>query len=296
MDINHQKTFFGHPRGLSTLFFTEMWERFSYYGMRAILLYYMYYNVSQGGLGFDKATAASIMAIYGSLVYLSSVLGGFISDRILGSRKTVLYGGILIMIGHIALATPFGKAALFASIALIILGTGLLKPNVSDMVGSLYSERDHRRDAGFSIFVFGINLGAFIAPALVGYLGQQINFHLGFSLAAVGMFFGLVQYVRDGNKYLSQDSLNPTDPLTTSEKITLNRQLGLAALLTLLILALLQFSHLLTINSIINIFTIIAIVIPVYYFVKIVTSDKITSTERSRVWAYIPLFIASILF
>lgn len=296
MDINHQKTFFGHPRGLSTLFFTEMWERFSYYGMRAILLYYMYYNVSQGGLGFDKATAASIMAIYGSLVYLSSVLGGFISDRILGSRKTVLYGGILIMIGHIALATPFGKAALFASIALIILGTGLLKPNGSDMVGSLYSERDHRRDAGFSIFVFGINLGAFIAPALVGYLGQQINFHLGFSLAAVGMFFGLVQYVRDGNKYLSQDSLNPTDPLTTSEKITLNRQLGLAALLTLLILALLQFSHLLTINSIINIFTIIAIVIPVYYFVKIVTSDKITSTERSRVWAYIPLFIASILF
>lgn len=122
MNQTDTKTFFGHPRGLSTIFFTEMWERFSYYGMRAILLYYMYYSVADGGLGFDKATAASIMAIYGSLVYLSSVLGGYISDRILGSRKTVLYGGILIMLGHIALATPFGKTALFFSIALIILG------------------------------------------------------------------------------------------------------------------------------------------------------------------------------
>lgn len=273
-----------------------MWERFSYYGMRAILLYYMYYSVSQGGLGFDKVTAASIMAIYGSLVYLSSIIGGYISDRILGSRKSVLYGGILIMLGHIALATPFGKTALFASIALIILGTGFLKPNVSDMVGGLYGEKDLRRDAGFSIFVFGINLGAFIAPAIVGYLGQEINFHLGFSLAAIGMFFGLVQYVRDGKKYLSEDSLHPTDPLSDAEKQNLKKKSLIAAILVVLLVIILKLLNLLTINSIINIFTFIAIVIPIYYFFKILSSQKISKTERSRVWAYIPLFIASILF
>lgn len=296
MNSNDTKSFFGHPRGLSTLFFTEMWERFSYYGMRAILLYYMYYSVSQGGLGFDKVTAASIMAIYGSLVYLSSIIGGYISDRILGSRKSVLYGGILIMLGHIALATPFGKTALFVSIALIILGTGFLKPNVSDMVGGLYGEKDLRRDAGFSIFVFGINLGAFIAPAIVGYLGQEINFHLGFSLAAIGMFFGLVQYVRDGKKYLSEDSLHPTDPLSDAEKQDLKKKSLIAAILVVLLVIILKLLNLLTINSIINIFTFIAIVIPIYYFFKILSSQKISKTERSRVWAYIPLFIASILF
>lgn len=296
MNTNDSKSFFGHPRGLSTLFFTEMWERFSYYGMRAILLYYMYYSVSKGGLGFDKVTAASIMAIYGSLVYLSSIIGGYVSDRILGSRKSVLYGGILIMVGHIALATPFGKTALFVSIALIILGTGFLKPNVSEMVGSLYGEKDLRRDAGFSIFVFGINLGAFIAPALVGYLGQEINFHLGFSLAAVGMFFGLMQYIRDGKKYLSEESMHPTDPLSASEMQDLKKKSALVAVGVVLLVIALKLVNLLTINSIINIFTFIAIVVPIYYFFKILSSNKINATERSRVLAYIPLFIASILF
>lgn len=290
------KTFFGHPRGLSTLFFTEMWERFSYYGMRAILLYYMYYSVADGGLGFDKATAASIMAIYGSLVYLSSVLGGYISDRILGSRKTVLYGGILIMIGHIVLATPFGKTALFISIALIILGTGLLKPNVSDMVGGLYADGDLRRDAGFSIFVFGINLGAFVAPAVVGYLGQEVNFHLGFSLAAFGMMIGLIQYVRDGKKYLSPESFAPTDPLNHTEKKSLTKNVGLTLAGLVLLVLVLQLTGLLSIDLIINIFTIIAIVIPLYYFVVILKSSKTSKEERSHVIAYIPLFIAAMLF
>jgi len=226
--MEKQKTFFGHPMGLSTLFFTEMWERFSYYGMRAILLYYMYYSVQDGGLGMDKTTAASVMAIYGSLVFLSSVIGGFVSDRILGSRKTVFYGGILIMLGHIALATPFGQVALYLSIALIIFGTGFLKPNISDMVGGIYEKEDDRRDAGFSIFVFGINLGAFVAPYLVGYLGQEVNFHLGFSLAAIGMFFGLVKYVLDGKKYLPESSLYPTDPLSQKEQQTLIKRLLIA--------------------------------------------------------------------
>lgn len=295
-DNTKEATFLGHPRGLSTLFFTEMWERFSYYGMRAILLYYMYYEVSKGGLGIPQATAASIMSIYGSLVYLSSTIGGFISDRILGSRRTVFIGGVLIMFGHIALATPFGKTALFISIALIVIGTGLLKPNVSEMVGGLYSEEDPKRDAGFSIFVFGINLGAFISPIIVGYLGQNVNFHLGFSLAAIGMFFGLIQYTLDGKKYLSKGSLYPTDPLEPHEFKSLAKKVTIGVVAIALILFIMSLFGMLTILNVINLITILAVLIPIYYFVAMLSSRKITKKERSRVLAYIPLFIASILF
>lgn len=153
---------------------------------------YQHYFIQKCGLGLSSELAASIISIYGSLVYLLSIVGGFISDRILGSRKTVLYGGILIMFGHIALSLPLGEAALFVSIILITLGTGFLKPNISEMVGDLYTENDNRRDSGFTIFVFGINFGSFIAPILVGYLGQHVNFHLGFSLADIGMFFWII--------------------------------------------------------------------------------------------------------
>lgn len=169
MEQKRDTSFFGQPRGLMTLFFTEMWERFSYYGMRAILLFYMIYAVDKGGLGFGQATGAAIMSIYGSLVYLSGIIGGYLSDRVLGPWRTVFYGGVLIMFGHISLAIPLAKLGLFLSIALIILGTGLLKPNVATMVGNLYQPGDERRDAGFSIYVFGINLGAFVAPLLVGW-------------------------------------------------------------------------------------------------------------------------------
>lgn len=288
--------FLGHPRGLSTLFFTEMWERFSYYGMRAILLYYMYYAVNAGGLGFSKPLALSIMSIYGSLVYLSSVLGGFVSDRIWGSRRTVFVGGILIMLGHVVLATPFGKLALFISIALIVVGTGLLKPNVSEMVGGLYNKDDSRRDTGFNIFVFGINVGAFVAPIIVGYLGQKVNFHLGFSLAAVGMLIGLIQYYFDGNKYLSKDSLYPNDPIDPSELQTIIRKIILFCVVIALVLTIMGLFNLLTISNIILLITVVAVLVPIYYFVMMLSSRKITKVEKSRVWAYVPLFIASILF
>ncbi len=290
------KTFLGQPRGLATLFFTEMWERFSYYGMRAILLFYMYFSVTDGGLGFDQATAASIMSIYGSLVYLASVLGGFVSDRILGSQRTVLIGGILIMIGHIVLATPFGSWALFISIALITLGTGLLKPNVSEMVGDLYAPNDPRRDSGFNIFVFGINVGAFIAPLVVGYLGQKVNFHLGFSLAAVGMLIGLVQYIIDGKKYFSPHSFKPQDPLTPAELRQLLKKVIIGVIIAVIVISGAFLLKVLNINNIITILTIIAVAIPVYYFVVMLRSKKTSAVERSRVRAYIPLFIAAILF
>lgn len=184
----------GHPRGLTTLFFTEMWERFSYYGMRALLILYMTTAVTAGGMGMDTKTAASIYGAYVGSVYLMSIPGGWIADKVLGTRRAVLVGGIIIALGHFCLAAP-SQYTFFAGLILIVLGTGLLKPNVSTIVGELYSPQDQRRDAGFSIFYMGINIGAFLAPIACSYLGEQINWHLGFAAAGIGMTFGLVQYV-----------------------------------------------------------------------------------------------------
>jgi POT family proton-dependent oligopeptide transporter len=187
-------SFFGHPRGLATLFFTEMWERFSYYGMRAFLILYMTAPVAAGGLGFADARAASIYGTYTGSVWGAAILGGLAADRFLGQYRSVLIGGIIIAAGHFTLAfkaLPF----FYTGLALIVIGTGLLKPNVSTMVGSLYPSGDARRDAGFSIFYMGINLGAFIGPLVSGWLAQRVDWHLGFASAGVGMVFGLVQYV-----------------------------------------------------------------------------------------------------
>jgi POT family proton-dependent oligopeptide transporter len=195
-----EKQWFGHPRGLATLFFTEMWERFSYYGMRALLVLYMTGSVMQPGLGFPDAKATQIYGLYTMLVYLMGVPGGYIADRFLGHYRAVLVGGIIIACGHFTMAIQ-GIPFFYTGLGLIIMGTGLLKPNVSTIVGTLYTRDDPRRDAGFSLFYMGINLGAFIAPLVTGWLGQKINWHIGFAAAGVGMVLGLIQYVY-GQKYL----------------------------------------------------------------------------------------------
>lgn len=186
--------FFGQPRGLSTLFFTEMWERFSYYGMRAFLILYMVAPVAAGGLAFSDARAASIYGTYTGSAWAAAIVGGLVADRLLGQYRTVLLGGIIIAAGHFTLAFK-AIGAFYAGLALIALGTGFLKPNVSTLVGSLYPKGDTRRDAGFSIFYMGINLGAFIGPLIAGYLAQEVNWHVGFACAGVGMTFGVIQYV-----------------------------------------------------------------------------------------------------
>jgi POT family proton-dependent oligopeptide transporter len=195
------RAFFGHPRGLATLFFTEMWERFSYYGMRAFLMLYMVAPASAGGLGFADGDAASIYGTYTGSVWGAAIAGGIIADRFLGQYNSVLIGGVIIAIGHFALAfkaLPF----FYAGLALIVVGTGLLKPNASTLVGSLYEPGDARRDAGFSIFYMGINLGALFGPLIAGYLAQRVDWHIGFACAGVGMTLGLVQYVV-GRKHLA---------------------------------------------------------------------------------------------
>ena len=201
--------FFGHPRGLSTLFFTEMWERFSYYGMRALLILFMTAAPAAGGLGFDTATAGAIYGLYTSMVYLTTLPGGWIADRLIGAQRAVLYGGILIAAGHFSMAFP-SLSTFYFGLFLIVIGTGLLKGNVSVIVGRLYSEDDSRRDAGYSIFYMGINTGAFIAPLVCGYLGQRVDWHAGFAAAGVGMTIGLIQYMF-GRRHLGQAGLYPAD-------------------------------------------------------------------------------------
>ncbi|EOI07002.1 amino acid/peptide transporter (Peptide:H+ symporter) [Enterococcus moraviensis ATCC BAA-383] len=290
------KSFLGQPKGLSTLFFTEMWERFSYYGMRAILLYYIYDTVANGGLGLPKETALAIMSIYGSLVFMSSIVGGWISDRVLGARKTVFFGGAFIMVGHIVLATPFGVSALFLSIFLIVIGTGMLKPNVSGMVGHLYSKTDTRRDAGFSIFYMGINIGALLAPFVVGTLGQTYNYHVGFSVAAFGMFFGLLQYYFQGKKSLSTIGLNPTNPIGADERKKFMRSLLFALVFVIVLFGGAFATGHLTIGFFINSVSVLGILLPVYYFIKMLTSKNVTAEEKPKVLGYIPLFLAGIVF
>jgi proton-dependent oligopeptide transporter, POT family len=204
---NLDTAFFGHPRGLSTLFFTELWERFSYYGMRALLILFMTAAPAAGGLGFDTAQAGAVYGLYTSMVYMMSLPGGWIADRLIGQQAAVLYGGILIMCGHFSMAVP-GLTTFYLGLGLIVLGTGLLKPNVSAIVGQIYAPDDTRRDAGFSIFYMGINIGAFIAPLVCGYLGQRVDWHLGFGAAGVGMAFGLIQY-GVGRKHLGEAGRYP---------------------------------------------------------------------------------------
>ena len=204
--LNSQKQIFGHPAGLYVLFFTEMWERFSYYGMRAILVLYLVAESTPDsinpGLNWETGAALSLYGTYTMLVYVASIPGGWIADNILGQKKSVLYGGVLLVLGHSILALE-EMWAFYTGLGLIIAGVGMLKPNISSMVGGLYAQGDVRRDDGFIIFYIGINVGAFLSSLIVGYVGESYGWHYGFGLAGIGMALGLAQYLY-GQKYLSQ--------------------------------------------------------------------------------------------
>ncbi|MBI4892015.1 MAG: peptide MFS transporter [Acidobacteria bacterium] len=208
--MNQDTRFFGHPAGLSTLFFTELWERFGYYGMRALLVLFMTAGVAQGGFGYDSTRAFAIYGLYTASVYMASLPGGWIADRILGQQRTVLYGGVLIAIGYLTLALP-AEATFFTGMAVVVVGTGLLKPNISTIVGQLYRPEDPRRESGFSIFYIGINLGSTIAPLACGWVGEKMNWHWGFALAGIGMVFGVITYWF-GLKRLGEAGLRPVEP------------------------------------------------------------------------------------
>jgi POT family proton-dependent oligopeptide transporter len=313
-DVASDRAFFGHPRGLSTLFFSEMWERFSYYGMRGFLLLYMAAPVAAGGMGLDIATAAAIYGTYTAMVYLMCVPGGWFADRVLGQRSAVLYGGILIAAGHFSLAVP-QSAFFYLGLVLLVLGTGLLKPNISVIVGQLYGEKDTRRDAGFSLFYMGINLGGFLGPLVTGFLAQSEGFrtqltswnldpnnawHWGFGAAGVGMVLGLVQYVL-GGRALGSAGLLPGGAPTPELRAKYRGQATLWGGLALVILA--GFGIAMVTGAIDvaptrvrDIAGASLLIITVAFFATLFMDKSWTRDERGRLWVIFIFFVAAAIF
>jgi len=294
------KTFFGHPQGLATLFFTEMWERFSYYGMRALLVLFMTTPLAEGGLDFSEETTGAIYGLYTCFVYLLALPGGWIADRLIGARKAIWYGGIIIMIGHFILAIP-NQTTFFLGLLFIVVGTGLLKPNVSAIVGDLYSKDEAaRRDAGFYIFYMGINVGAVLGPLLCGYFAENVNWHLGFALAGIGMALGLIQYrMMSGN--LGDIGLEPNIKSDTSDyESTGNAKMGIGILIgTIALLAVLQTSgyiDLLTPTGLAEATIIIICIIAFAYFGYVLLAGGLNNDEKKRVLVIFILIICAAVF
>ena len=291
--------FFGHPRGLATLFFTEMWERFSYYGMRAILILFMTDKIAHGGMGFNDDKAGAVYGLYVSMVYLLCLGGGWVADRITGQRRAVLVGGIFISLGEFCLVAP-SELSFYAGLVLLMMGTGLLKGNVSTIVGQLYGKGDPRRDSGFSLFYMGINLGALISPIICGYVGEKISWRLGFGVAGLGMLLGLAQYLW-GSRHLGSAGLHPASTGDAERDQRQKRNawlavgggLGVFALLGLLGAAgVVQF----TATGIANGEGWALLGISLVVFTWMIGSGGWSVEERKRSTAILVLFVASALF
>lgn len=298
--MNFDKTFFGHPRGLATLFFTEMWERFSYYGMRALLFLFMIGSVENGGMGLDNKTSGAIYGLYTMFVYLLALPGGWLADKFFGLRKSIFYGGCIIALGHICLAFPFTET-FFIGLLLIVMGTGLLKPTISSMVGELYSSNDQaRRDAGFSIFYMGINLGAFISPFITGYLGERIDWHYGFAAAGVGMILGIIQY-KLTEKNLGNAGLEPARLSDETQQLKRERSIrnGLwifGALLTAFIALLLL--RVISIDPVVFAQSALLVILGsvIVYFTYIFIAEKLDAVEKKKIIAICILFVSTTMF
>lgn len=298
--MNFDKSFFGHPRGLATLFFTELWERFSYYGMRALLLLYMVAAVEDGGMGLDEKTGGAIYGLYTMFVYLLALPGGWLADKLFGLRKSIFYGGCIIALGHFCLALPLTETFFFG-LLLIVIGTGLLKPNISSLVGELYSKNDQaKRDAGFSIFYMGINIGGLMSPIIGSYLGENINWHYGFAAAGIGMVFG-VTYFRLTEKYLGNAGLKPTriadENLQNKKEKSIRKGLWIV-IACLVIFVTLLFTRVITLDPVLiaksSAFVIILSVF--LYFIYVFAVEKLDNDEKKKVLVIAIIFVISAMF
>lgn len=284
--------FFGHPRMLANLFSVELWERFSFYGMQVIMLYYLYWEAERGGLGLlSEASAAGVMGAYGGMVYLMAVVGGFLGDRVFGPERTLYYSAWAIMAGHIALAILPGAAGVIAGLVLVAIGSGGLKTNASVLVGSLYSKTDPRRDGGFTIFYIGVNIGALLGPMLTGILRENYGFHIAFGLAALGMAIGLIQYALT-RKNLPASVHELSQPLTDAEK----RTYSLAAVAIVAIILILVFTGLINPSNLATWVMCTVAVCAALLFYTLLTSKLTTEVEHSRVVSFIPMFIGNVAF
>ncbi|AHH21380.1 amino acid/peptide transporter, POT family [Nocardia nova SH22a] len=285
------RTIFGHPIGLVNLFGVELWERFSFYGMLTILGYYLYYSLADGGLGLEQSTATGIVGAYGGLVYLSAVLGGWLADRLLGMERTVFYGGVVVVLGHIALAILPGMTGVGVGLVLVALGSGALKANASSLLGTLYDKGDPRADGGFTLFYLGVNLGAFVGPLITGLLQTHAGFHYGFGAAAIGMALGLTQYVIF-RRNLGTHGREVPNPLPRG-------QIGRVVVFVLVVavvIALALWSGLVRLSNLSWVTTGVIAAVSILYFGLMLTSPKVVAVERVRVRAFIPLFIANAVF
>ena len=285
---------FGHPRGLPWMLNVEMWERFSYYGMRAILLYFITDTVARGGLGLSANSGQVILASYSAAVYLLAIPGGIFADRIIGPWVSTLYGGVVIMAGHICLSIPTPALA-WTGIVLVAVGTGFIKPNLSTIVGGLYDDDDPRRDAGFQLFYMSVNLGSLASPLVTGWLREHYGYHAGFFSAAVGMGVALIAFIYGRHK-LSAFAFTVPNPIRPQER----RSFILASLLTVVAAAaLVSVLNVLT-GSLLNAISATMLIIPagaaLGYFVLMFRSPKVTARERTHLRAYIPLWIGAVLF
>lgn len=288
-------SFFGHPAGLSTLFFTEMWERMSYYGMRALLVLFMTLNIQEGGLGITVASATAIYGLYTGAVYFMGLPGGWIADRLIGSQKAIWYGGLIIMCGHILLAVP-NIDTFFIGLIFVVVGTGLLKPNIGALVGQLYSQEDNRRDAGYALYYMGINIGSIIGYAICGWLQVNIGYHWAFGAAAIGMGIGLVQF-RFSLYKLKGEGAGPTQPLSATE--TKNSQFALLGFfIGLVFLAILILRGVITINpvSLAQYAALIITIIFLAYYASMYAFSGLNNNEKKSLSALFLICIASTLF
>ncbi len=297
--------FFGHPRGLMTLFFTEMWERFSYYGMRGLLVLFMVDTI-RGGLGFEDSAATAIYGIYTGAVYLVCLPGGWIADHLIGQQRSVWYGGIVIMLGHFTLALPAVFPGLphveifYLGLMLIVAGTGLLKPNISAIVGQLYPDGGARRDAGFSVFYMGINLGATLGPLVCSYLGEKVDWHYGFGAAGVGMLLGLIQY-KLTERHLGDAGKAPAGTGDPVRDIAVRRRgwkiLWGGVLLFLLLCVLMGTGALpLSPSTLAKGLGVFIVVVAALFFLWILTVGHLTSQERKHVVVIGIFFLGAAMF
>lgn len=290
-DSRSDRSFFGQPGVLANLFGVELWERFSFYGMQGILLIYLYYSASRGGLGIDEAVATGIVGAYGGAVYLSTILGAWLADRLIGPERTLFYAAVGVMAGHIALALLPGLSGVGVGLVLIALGSGGVKANATSLVGSLYDEHDSRRDAGFSLFYMGINIGALLGPLLTGLLQKEAGFHWGFGAAAVGMAIGLAQYAAFRGR-LPDETNEVANPLPAGQAV----RYGIGAVVVLALIGVLVWVGVITAGRLSNIVIGISLVAAVGYFALILADKQVTGVERSRIFAFIPLFVCNVVF
>ncbi|MBA0049452.1 MFS transporter [Streptomyces sp. AJS327] len=296
------KTFFGHPRGLATLFMTEMWERFSFYGMRALLVVYLISggpdaaeDAQLGGLAMTAVTATAIYSVYNAMVYLLTMPGGWLGDRVWGPRGTVAVSGVIIVCGHLSLTVP-GEPMFFVGLALIATGSGLMKANISTMVGHLYDGPDDpRRDGGFTIFYMGINTGSLLATLLIGYVGQQVNWHLGFGLAALGMALGVVQFLV-GSRHLSARSSEVPLPLSDPERRGVLRKTLVAVAVTAAFYSVVVATGHFTLNWAMVPLTILGLAVPALVIARIKRDRDLTDEEQRKMTGFTWFFVVAAVF